>query len=77
MITKTFFIMKNFRAQSTNYLRQEKSLRDHGGELGSWNSLAIREHTGHQEHRAATGSLPRVGFAARRVGGGLRPLGAR
>ena len=34
MIAKIFFIAKTFRAQSTNYLRQEKSLRDHGGELG-------------------------------------------
>jgi hypothetical protein len=34
MIAKIFFIAKIFRAQSANYLRQEKSLRDHGGELG-------------------------------------------
>jgi hypothetical protein len=34
MITKIFFIAKTFLAQSTNYLRQEKSPRDHGGELG-------------------------------------------
>jgi hypothetical protein len=32
MITKTFFMAKTFRAQSTNYLRYEKSIRDHGGE---------------------------------------------
>jgi hypothetical protein len=34
MIAKIFFIAKTFLAQSTNYLRQEKSPRDHGGELG-------------------------------------------
>jgi hypothetical protein len=42
MSAKTFFMAKTFRAQSTNYLRQEKSLRDHGagdgkpGDSGSW-----------------------------------------
>jgi hypothetical protein len=34
MIAKVFFIAKTFRAQSTNYLRQQKSIRDHGDELG-------------------------------------------
>jgi hypothetical protein len=35
MIAKTFFIVKIFRAQSTNYLRREKSIRDHGAERRS------------------------------------------
>jgi hypothetical protein len=29
MITKPFLSAKTFRAQSTNFLRQDKSLRDH------------------------------------------------
>jgi hypothetical protein len=38
MIVKTFFTAKTFRAQGANYLRQEKSIRDHREEL-----LAKRE----------------------------------
>jgi hypothetical protein len=34
VITKEFIIAKIFRAHSTNFFRQEKSLRDHGAELG-------------------------------------------
>jgi len=34
MIAKDFIITKDFRAHSTNFLLQEKSFRDHGGELG-------------------------------------------
>jgi hypothetical protein len=34
MIAKDFIITKDFRAYSANFLRQEKSIRDHGGELG-------------------------------------------
>jgi hypothetical protein len=34
MITKVFFIAKTFRAYGENFLRQEKSIRDHGGEAG-------------------------------------------
>jgi hypothetical protein len=34
MIVNDFIIMKDFRAYGTNFLRQEKSFRDHGGELG-------------------------------------------
>jgi hypothetical protein len=34
MITKPFFIAKTFRAHSTNFFRQEKSLRDHRHALG-------------------------------------------
>jgi hypothetical protein len=34
VIVKGFIITKTFRAHSTNFLRQEKSFRDHGGELG-------------------------------------------
>jgi 2-succinyl-5-enolpyruvyl-6-hydroxy-3-cyclohexene-1-carboxylate synthase len=30
VITKAFFTAKTFRAHSTNYLRQEKNIRDHG-----------------------------------------------
>jgi hypothetical protein len=30
MITKTFIIAKLFRAQGTNFLRQEKNIRYHG-----------------------------------------------
>jgi hypothetical protein len=30
VIAKTFFTAKTFRAHSTNYLQQEKSLRDPG-----------------------------------------------
>jgi hypothetical protein len=31
MIAKDFFIAKDFRTYAMNFLRQEKSLRDHGG----------------------------------------------
>jgi len=34
MIAKTFVIAKTFRAHSANFLRQEKSIRDHGDALG-------------------------------------------
>jgi hypothetical protein len=34
VIVKDFITAKTFRAYSTNFLRQEKSFRDHGGELG-------------------------------------------
>jgi hypothetical protein len=34
MIAKTFLLAKLFRAYGTNFLPQEKSLRDHGDELG-------------------------------------------
>jgi hypothetical protein len=34
MIVKTFIIAKTFRSPSANFLRQEKSLRDHGDALG-------------------------------------------
>jgi len=30
MIAKDFFIAKTIRAYSTNFLRQEKTFRDHG-----------------------------------------------
>jgi hypothetical protein len=33
-ITKTFLCAKTFRARNTNYLRQEKGIRDHVDELG-------------------------------------------
>jgi len=34
MIVKTFLLAKTFLAHSTNFLRQEKSLRDHCDEPG-------------------------------------------
>jgi hypothetical protein len=34
MIAKTFLLAKTFRAYGTNFLRQEKSIRDHGDEQG-------------------------------------------
>jgi hypothetical protein len=34
MIAKIFLMAKTFRAQSTNYLRRQKSIRYHGDELG-------------------------------------------
>jgi hypothetical protein len=34
MSPKTFLLAKTFHANSANFLRQEKSLRDHGGALG-------------------------------------------
>jgi hypothetical protein len=34
MITKTFLLAKTFRAHSTNFFRQEKSLHDHGNAPG-------------------------------------------
>jgi hypothetical protein len=34
MIAKTFLTAKTFRAYGTNFLRQEKSFRDHGGAPG-------------------------------------------
>jgi hypothetical protein len=52
MIAKTFFIAKTFRAYGTNFLRQEKSLRDHGGEVGR--PMLMLRHVNapeHQEHR--------------------------
>jgi hypothetical protein len=34
VIAKTFLSAKTFRAYGTNFFRQEKSFRDHGGALG-------------------------------------------
>jgi hypothetical protein len=37
-------ITKDFRTYTMIFLRQEKSLRDHGGGLGTWCNTNLRHH---------------------------------